>query len=269
MNKGVALTLPYYLVPRARSNVIPLLAGNLSPKHPSSKVLVTNILGGIPGTADFYAWGLQNKKPQGVTTYDTRAVGVQSILGAVPNDSILVFAINTFERFSAANLARFDILVDVNDDNTPDFLILGIDNGFVTASDFDGNFATAVINLKTGDGEVVAFADAPTDGSTILLPLLASSIGVTAANPRFTYTAAARNLNDGTNATLPGKASFNAFNPSITNADAFTTVDRNKVALVPVSIKPAEWAKTPALGLMIVSSDNKSGETQGFLVPVR
>ncbi|MEJ0038193.1 MAG: S8 family serine peptidase [Gammaproteobacteria bacterium] len=269
MNKGVALTLPYYLVPRARSNVIPLLAGRLSPSHPKSQVLVTNILGGIPGTADFYAWGLQNKRPQGVTSYDTRAVGVQSILGAVPNDSILVFAINTFDRFSAANLAEFDINVDVNGDNKPDFLVMGIDNGLITTGDLDGNFATVIFNLATGDGFVESLADAPTDGSTILLPLLASDIGVTAANPRFTYTVLAANVNDGTSATLPGKASFNAFSPSITNADAFTELDRNRVQLVPVSINPKEWVKTPALGLMIVSTDNKSGDTQGFLIPAK
>ena len=78
------------------------------------------------------------------------------------------------------------------------------------------------------------------------------------------------NLVDGTSADLPGKASFNAFAPSITNGgDAFTVIDRNKLALVPVSVDAAEWAKTPALGLMIVSEDNKSGDTQGFLIPVK
>jgi hypothetical protein len=34
---------------------------------------------------------------------------------------------------------------------------------------------------------------------------------------------------------------------------------------VPVSINPTEWAQTPALGLMVVSEDNTSGESQGLL----
>jgi subtilisin family serine protease len=269
MNGGVTLTLPYYLVPRARSNVIPSLTSRLSPSRPNAKVLVSNILGGITGTADFYSWGLFSKKPQGVTLYDTRAVGVQSILGAVPNDSILVFGINTFERFSSPELAEFDILIDRDGDNKPDFLIAGIDNGALTTGSLDGQFVTVIINLSTNRGIIRPTADAPTDGSTVLLALLASDVGLDAKNfPRFTYTAATFNLADQTSADMPGKGSFNAFTPSITNADAFTTVDRNKVALVPVSIDPKEWARTPSLGLMVVSEDNQSGDRQGILLPV-
>jgi minor extracellular serine protease Vpr len=270
MNGGVALTLPYYLDPRARSNVVPLLTNRLSPSRPKSKVVISNFLGGIAGTADFYAWGLHSKKPLGVTFYDTRAVGVQSILGVVPNDAILVFAINTFERFSSPNLAEFDINIDIDGDNDPDFLVMGADNGLITTGSLDGQFVTAIIDLETGDGFIESLADAPTDGSTVLLPLLASDIGLDATtHPRFTYTMTTYNVSDDTSADMPGRASFNAFAPSITNAEASTTIERNRLELVPVSINPAEWAKTPALGLMVVSPDNRSGEQQGFLIPVR
>ena len=268
MNGGVSLTLPYYLVPRARSNIISLLTSRLSPHRPNSKVLVSNILGGITGTADFYAWGLYSKKPLGATLYDARAVGVQSILGVVPNDSILVFAINTFERFSSPDLAEFDINIDVDGDNKPDWVVVGIDNGLLTTGSLDGTYTSWVFNAKTGAGFAEALADAPTDGSTVLLPVLASDIGVTTANPRFTYTMSTFNLSDETSADMPGKGSFNAFAPAITNVEASTTVDRNKIELVPVSINKAEWAKTPALGLMVVSPDNKSGDEQAILLPV-
>jgi hypothetical protein len=67
---------------------------------------------------------------------------------------------------------------------------------------------------------------------------------------------------------MPGRGAFNAFTPAITNVEASTSVDRNKVALIPVSIDPKEWAKSPALGLMVVSQDNKSGDQQAQLLPV-
>ena len=37
---------------------------------------------------------------------------------------------------------------------------------------------------------------------------------------------------------------------------------------VPVSINPAEWAQTPALGAMIVTLDNKAGEQEAALLPL-
>ena len=270
MNGGVALTLPYYLVPRARSNVNSFLTSRLSPRRPSSKVLVSNILGGITGGADFYAWGLHSKKPQGVTVYDTRAVGVQSFSDpSLPGDRILAFAINTFDRFSSVNLAEFDINIDINGDGKPDYQLVGIDNGLLTTGSLDGTFISAAFNLATGQGFIEADADAPTDGSTVLLLALASDLGLDGKDfPRFTYTMTTYNLSDRTSADMPGKGAFNAFTPSITNAEASTSVDRNKVALVPVSIDPKEWAKTPALGLMVVSEDNKSGDEQAILLPV-
>jgi hypothetical protein len=168
-------------------------------------------------------------------------------------------------------VAEYDMNIDTNGDGAPDYVVLAIDNGIWTGTGTpDGQYVSVVYNIKTQAWIIRFLADAPTDGSTILVPFLASDIGVTPASPRFTYTTSVYNLVDGTSADLPGKASFNAFAPSITNGgDAFTTVDRNKLAFVPVSVNAAEWAKTPALGLMIVSEDNKSGDTQGFLIPVK
>ena len=62
-------------------------------------------------------------------------------------------------------------------------------------------------------------------------------------------------------------AKFNAFAPAISNA-MFVPVARNKVALTPVAINPAEFAKTPALGLMVVVEDNAAGVLQATLMPV-
>jgi minor extracellular serine protease Vpr len=67
---------------------------------------------------------------------------------------------------------------------------------------------------------------------------------------------------------LTGTASFNAFTPSISNA-LFVPVGPNLTVDVPVAIDPVEFLKTPALGFMIVTEDNHSGEDQANLLKLR
>jgi len=113
-NGGVALRLPYYLVPRARSNV-----GAVLKNGKQLAVHVDNRNGVIGGNADFYVWGLRNAKTNTLQSgFEPRAVGVQSniVPGADPstNDSVLVFAINTHGRVSNFGAGEYDILIDVN-----------------------------------------------------------------------------------------------------------------------------------------------------------
>src|SRR3989449_1026032 len=245
MNGGASLRVPYYLVPRVRSNLSSDFVGKpAGPSRPSSNVKLTNFGGAIAGNADFYAWGLRGKR-QGVEFFDPRAVGVQTIPISLTN-SILVFAVNTFERFSNAAAGEFDILIDVDGKDGPDFLLAGFDLGAITAGVFNGQLASVLVNLKTGAARIRFLADAPTDGSTVLLPVLASDLGITPATPRLTYSAQVFNLLDGSAAALPGTASFNAFTPAISNA-MFVAVAPNATATVPVAVDPAEFAKTPAL----------------------
>jgi subtilisin family serine protease len=270
MNGGVTLHVPYYLVPRARSNVLAQLIGPLNAHHTSAKLLLANLLGGIPGEPDYYAWGLSSNKPQGVTIYDTRAVGAQTIPISSTN-AIVVFAVNTFQRFSSPTRAEFDVLIDVNGDGKPDYDLVGVDLGLITAGAINGQFAAALINLSTGNGIIRFLADAPTDGSTVLLPMLASDLGLTPSHPRFSYTLQASNIFDGTTETLPGTASFNAFTPSITNAVStgqLALLNPNKTALVPVGLNASELPLTPPLGLMVVVEDNLSGGQQANLISV-
>jgi len=264
MNGGASLRVPYYLVPRVRSDVSSAFVGKAAgPSRPSSNVKLTNFGGAIAGNADFYAWGLTGKR-QGVQFFDPRAVGVQTNPISATN-SILVFAVNTFERFSNAAAGEFDILIDVNGDGVPDFDLVGIDLGAITAGAFNGQLASVLINIKTGAALIRFLADAPTDGSTVLLPVRASDLGITPANPRFTYSAQVFNLLDGSAAALPGTASFNAFTPAISNAN-FVPVAPNATATVPVTVDPVEFAKTPALGVMVVIEDNRAGTPQARLI---
>jgi subtilisin family serine protease len=258
-NHGVGLTLPYYLVPRARSSVFADLNGG---KNPNIKL--TNRNGLVAGNGDFYAWGLFNEQSGDIEAmFEPRAIGVQTNPISA-TDSILVFAVNTYGRFSTAATGEYNIAIDVNGDGIPDFLLFSADVGGVETGFNNGQTGTFLVNLATGDEFAEFNADAPTDGSTVLMPVLASDLGITPSNPRFTYTVFAFD-DTGTGEQVPGTASFNAFQPAVSNA-MFVPVAPNKSATVPVAIDPLEIKVTPPLGFMVVTTDNLSGAPQANLL---
>src|SRR2546423_1104800 len=167
-NKGVTLSVPYYLVPRARSLVAAQLAGSGS----ALSVALNNRSGAVTGTADFYAWGLRGSNSTIAT--GLRAVGVQSFTDPGLGQ-ILVFAVNTFGRTSNPVTSVYDVLVDVNGDGVPDYDIEAADLGSFTGAGVTGEMAVAVFNLATGAGALEFFATAPTAGTTVLMPLVAAA----------------------------------------------------------------------------------------------
>jgi hypothetical protein len=227
------------------------------------------VLGGVTGYADFFEWGLSGW-PQGMEYYDTRAVGVESIPGADTTDPLgdpeLVFAINTYPRFSSPEAGEFDVLIDVNGDGKPDYDVVGIDYGYLTTGTFSGQYASVVYDLNAKQVTAAYLADAPTDGSTVLLPVFAQDLGLTTASPAITYTETTTSLFTGSSETLPGSASFNAFAPAISSG-FYVTLPPNTHGSVPVAIDASQWKKTPAKGLMVVVEDNHSGAPQAVLLP--
>jgi hypothetical protein len=258
-NNGVALNLPYYLVERSRSKLTAELVGSLSRRHPSSNVRLSNGSNGALANADFYAWGLAGTR-QGAAPFDIRAVGVQSFPISA-TDNVMVFAVNTFDRFNTAAIGEVDLYIDTNGDGIPDFDVFSYDlNG-------DGQPLVTVFNMHTN--KIVSqrfYTDAPTDGSTLLLPVYTFDLGLSASSPRFSYQAQSWNWNGATNV-VPGAALFNAYTPAISNGD-WVPVAPGATALEPAAIDTAEWAKTPALGLMIVDKENRSGGPQAALLRV-
>jgi subtilisin family serine protease len=260
-NHGVALSLPYYLVERARSELSVAVDQNPGVNSLSSVARVRNVTaGGKSGSADFYVLGLRGSR-QGAAPYDLRAVGVQSF----PADNMLVFAANTFDRFNTAAAGEVDILINPHGDGTGDYMVFAMDHGWLTGNPADGISVVAVYNFATGKTRLRFYTDAPTDGSTMLLPILLTDIGLSPANPRFEYQAFSyNNLNGGSNG-MPGSASFNAFTPAVSNGD-YVNVAPGLTASVTVTVNPAEWAHTPSMGVMVVEKENASGASQAALL---
>jgi minor extracellular serine protease Vpr len=250
-NHGVTLSVPYYLVPRARSLVDARLTGS----DRALSIGLHNRSSAVTGTADFYAWGLRGTHSS-LGPVGLRAVGVQSFTDSALGQ-ILVFAVNTFGRSSNPDSMIYDILVDVNGDGVADYDIEAIDFGYLTTPthSFNGQFLVVVFNLTAGGGVTEFLATAPTDGSTVLIPLVAADAGITATNPRFSYVVQVSDIPSGNFDVITTPASFNAFDSSISNG-AFVTLPPGTSASVPLVINRKEFRQTPALGQMVVSLEN-------------
>jgi hypothetical protein len=188
---------------------------------------------------------------------------------------LLVFAVNSFNRWSNASTVEFDIFVDVDGDGIDDYVIVGVDQGAVQTGSFNGRMGSFVFSTRSRGASIAFLASAPTDSSTALLPVLSSQLCrkgepcLSAASPRLTYRAVSFNLLNGGSKVVAGSAKFNAWTSSISQGDFVTVAPGATDASTTISVNSAEAARTPALGLMVVTLDNKSGPDEAQLIPVK
>jgi subtilisin family serine protease len=265
----VPLRVPYLLVPRALSKVTASLSGNLTPNGQERTLTATNPGGQIAGAADVYQWGLSdgndiNEAVFGGGGYDMRAVGAQAFPFNATNQ-LIVFSISTHDRWSNATTNEYDILVNVDDDPAAEFAVVGVDVGAITAGSFNGQLGAFVFNLETGTAAIDFLAQAPSDSSTLLLPVLSSRLGLTAADGNFEYEAVSFSLEGPGVDPMKGKAGFNPWTPALTNFP-FLEVAPNGTASDTVAIDPAAFDAQKMLGVMSVVHDNASGASEAQLI---
>jgi subtilisin family serine protease len=266
-NNNVTLRVPYYMVPQAVSNIQTQVDLRKLVKTNTATALTTNFRGAATGSADWYDWGIKDKRDHGLGSNDIQAAGVSSF----PSFQVLQFAISTNHRWSNAAQNVFDVLVDVNNDGHPDYDVEAADLGLLTTGQASGVLVVAVFDLHNGNGTLDYFADAPTDSNTIVMPVdwaLLCDAGqpCLTANAHFTYTVQALSLTDNTLDTGDTSAMFN-YTSSAVNNGMFDTVAPNTSATETLTVNPAEQAVTPALGWMVVSHENKSRE-EAQLIPL-
>ena len=133
-NGGIALRVPYYLVPRVSTNVEAKLDKPVKASNPSGVINLTNKGSAIAATADFYSWGLDGKgngSGKKNPIINLASAGVQSFpIG--PTDQLIVFAVNTEEAWSSPSTREFDVAIDLNGDGIPDYYVVAIDLGLIT-----------------------------------------------------------------------------------------------------------------------------------------
>jgi hypothetical protein len=264
---GVGLSVPFQMVPHGRSRVV---ASAVRTTEGVSEIGVRN-LGLHAGDADLYEWVLSDGRDAG-TFGDLRAVGVQvfdappELGSAVPDDKLLVFAISLHQRFSSAAENEYHLLADVDGDNTADHLLVAADAGLLLDGVASGELAAFAIDLAADEVGILPVI-APPGGSVLLVPALASDLGVTAAAPSFAVTAATTSVAQrGEDDTIEGAASVNVFDPQRSAGD-FLALAPGATGSFPVTSRAPAGAEIASLGWMVVTLDDRSGVEQAALVP--
>lgn len=271
------LRVPWLLVPRGLSNVTAgaktayqKVQGNVY----KSSVQLTNS-GVHSGTADVYSWGIAdaNDTTGAEDNFDVRDVGVQELPAEAltgspdPNDRSLVFAINTYGRWSNASVTEFDIAIDTKGNSDPEFFVVGVDFGALTTGDFDGRIASFIIDA---DGNLVDVwvPDAPMNGSTILLPTLASELGLQrGATTKFKYQVATFPIvPEGLAGDITDVGQYRAFEPPVSSGD-FLTLNPGESKTLDLRVDKGQLAGTTVRGWLVVTLDDPNGAPQAEEIP--
>ena len=266
------LRVPYLLVPRSSSTVSTPTSALFTKKQQvadaTKKIPLWNILGAqATAGADVYTWGLSDDrdvpKTFADTGYDIRAAGVQSFGSG--EDQLLVFALNMHQRFSNPAGNEYDVILDTDRDGEADWIVLSYDSGTVRVGDTDGLAEVFIVNAKTGALSASGFlTQAPTNSSTLLLPVYASDLGITGA---FDYTVQTFGLGAGEDA-VNGWAAYDPNAPAIGNGQ-FVDVPQRGSASVEVAVDAAQVAAQKPLGSMVVVYDNPAGAAEALLVKLK
>jgi hypothetical protein len=272
------LRVPYLLVPRAQAKV----AASLKMSRPTTgqvgapvtlnrTLQLTNYAGALDARADVYTLGLTDGADvpagSGGSGYDLRAAGVQSFMDG--DDGLLVFAVNNHNRWSNAATDEFDVLIDTNNDGTPEWDLFTFDSGYIRAGEFNGVTEAFALDLGSGDLFSTGYLpSAPTDSSTILIPVVASDLGLTQAAGGFRYTVESYTIEANASDAMTGWASYNPWQPALSDG-GYAIVPRNGTTSLPITVDVAAAASQKPKGLMVVAIDNKSGADEALLLSVR
>ncbi len=269
--KDSTLRVPYLLVPRSNSTVSTPTGALFSSKQKvangTKKISLWNVFGALPGGADVYTWGLSDPKdaPKALADngYDIRAAGVQSF--ADGDDTLMVFALNMHKRWSNAAGNEYDVILDTDRDGQADWVVFSADSGAVRAGDTNGLSEVFIVNAKTGALGASGFlTQAPTDSSTLLLPVYASDLGIAGA---FNYTVQTFGTSGGEDQ-VNGWAAYDPTAPALSNGQ-YVDVPQRGSASVDVTVNAAQVAAQKPLGAMVVVYDNPSGSGEALLVKVK
>jgi len=280
------IRVPYMFVPRGLSNVTAVApaaftntATTGTPGHTITSTLPLQNNGIHGGLADLYAWGIHKASDRGGSAIDIRDVGLQvqeptSKNGIAKGDRGLVFLINTYGRATNQVISEFDVVISVNGDSSPDFVVFGFDLGQVLGGSFNGQYASFTVNAHTNAIVDAFFADAPMNGSTIELPALASDLGLSAKSAGIgpvkkqgiTYHVNAFALkNSGFDAT--GSTTINPFSPSVSSGQGPMAIPSGGSASMSLTVDTDQQFAQPALGWLVASVDNANGAPQALEVP--
>jgi minor extracellular serine protease Vpr len=279
------LTVPWMVVPRGESTVQDM-PGSRTPWRTSGALRTSSVkvhnFGPRSGAADLFTWGLQDGRDGNDGAIDLRAGGVQSLAsrfcdgGARPSDRCLVFAVNLWGTFDTASANEYDVLLDLDHDGAEDMIVSAFDLGYLFDSMWGVTGAVA-FDAHTGEITSIAFARLSTHGSTLLLPVLASDLGMGPNgdtgfrywNESYSGDGIAADVMTTGSTTGSELSWFDAFHPALSSG-TYRPLSNGATATIPLRLDLAAYQPTQRgqLGWMIVSLDDENGQFQADLVPV-
>jgi hypothetical protein len=262
---GPSLRIPYLLAYRGESNIT---AGSPAPyvKDPTGNVYTTSVPitnGGIhSGAADVYAWGIHDVQENHDPGPDIRDVGVQSF-----SNGTIVFAVSNYDASSTQAVSEYDVAIDTQNNGKPDFFVVGVDLGRVLAGSYNGQLGSFTIDAKTHAIVHAFLAEAPTNSSIVELPTTAADLGLHAANTSFNYAVNSFSALDGSHTDSTSAAAYDVSKPGVSSGQ-FVPLAAGASGTIPLAVDFGKFQSAPALGWLIVSTDDPSGAAMADEVPV-
>jgi minor extracellular serine protease Vpr len=262
-NHGIALSVPYYVVPTAVSNVT--ISGVNSQALSNGKtdpVKLTNKGGLRLGLADWFSWGGNSPVSKAdIGSADLLNDGVQSF----PKHGYLVFALNTTKAWTNPAEDFVEIDVDVDHDGIPDYAVLSVDSGAFFTGSPNGEAVVVVYDFSNGHYSVDFLTSAMFNGTTMELPVLFSQLcqgGPCISSTPIRYYTFMEDRNGGLDFIVKN-ARFNVMAPPLLNHGT-DFVSPNHQVIDPTVIVPAAWAATPQRGIYVIAQNNQNTVGEAF-----
>ncbi len=263
------LRVPYLLVPRGASSVTSTRSTTWtkSGSKISGRINLANS-SYHAGNADVYALGPTDASGDGRNGTDVRAAGVQVLPydflddTADPSDRSIVFAVNMHDRFSTAAPHEIDVAVDTDGDTLADYFVFGYDYGAMTTGAYSGMYVSFVYDVALDTITNAWLADAPLNGSTVLLPALASDLGLAAGAGAFTYKVVSYDgYTAGASDSTYWSRSFDAYAAKQSNGQ-FKKVNARSSTYISAWF----YRVSTVRGWLVVSMDDRNGSYQADVV---
>jgi hypothetical protein len=278
-NSGIGLNVPYYGVPTLDANAHATLNATQLAKTGVANATITNDHGAF-GVADWFAWAATDSKASqkaAIGAADVLNVGVQTYPASVASAFCATaqcgaFAIQTAHPWTNPAEEEFDVLVDVNGDGTPDYDVVAVDFGALTAGSANGEDVVAVISEVTGAASIRYLAGGMFNGSTMELQfdfdqLCQSGTPCVSPTTPITYQVFSFDRNGGSDsvASIPP---INLFAPVFSN-NFEDVVPAGSTATDTTTLNSTNWAATPQLGLLVIEqNDQHNGNQEAETIPV-
>ena len=246
----------------ASATVRPARGGGVTPIQVRNRGVHT-------GTAEVYAWLLADPAGDAADpeVADLTDIGVQTlpadVVGGSPDDRLLIFAASQAAGTSTHSSREVDVLIDSTGDGVIDYITFAADTGLVLDGAVDGTLTAFTIEAETGILVDALSAIAPANGSTVLLPVLASWLGSTADTGPIELTAAGLTILDGTTPAdeIDASAVFDPFAPALSQGHS-VELPPGARASIPVTVDEAERANQTAPGWLVVTLDDRAGPSE-------